>query len=215
MGMGRTDSAAQQTHDVLLAFLRERQPDLAAHLRDVGRLAAMTGRRLGLEGEDLEELRLAAELHDIGKAAIPDSILNKAGPLNDDEWKFMLRHTIVGERILATVPELRSVARLVRSSLERWDGTGYPDGLAGPDIPVGSRIVFVCDAFHAMTSVRPYYPARDPQEAIEELRRGAGTQFDPQVVEALVALWGEMGERILADEDPAPTSVAPPVLSGS
>lgn len=213
--MGRTDSAARPTHDVLLAFLRERQPDLATHLRDVGRLAALTGRRLGLEGEELEELRLAAELHDIGKAAIPDSILSKPGPLNDDEWKFMLRHTIVGERILSVAPELRSVARLVRSSLERWDGTGYPDGLTGPEIPFGSRVVFVCDAFHAMTSVRPYYPRRDPQEAIDELRHGAGTQFDPQVVDALVALWGEMGEAVLAAPDSAPDSVAPPVLSGS
>lgn len=214
--MGRTDAVAQQTHDVLLAFLRERQPELATHLRDVGHLATHTGRRLGLEGEELEELRLAAELHDIGKAAIPDSILSKPGPLNDDEWKFMIRHTIVGERILATVPELRSVARLVRSSLERWDGTGYPDGLCGAEIPLGSRIVFACDAFHAMTSVRPYYPARDPQEAIEELRHGAGTQFDPQVVDALVAMWDEMGARLLAGVEAAASSTPPPaVLSGS
>jgi len=193
--MGRHDTFAQQTRDVLLALLHERQPELHQHLCRVGRLAAIIGRRLGMEAGELEELRRAAELHDIGKAAIPDSILNKAGPLSDEEWTFMLRHTIAGERILANAPALIPVARIVRSSNERWDGTGYPDGLAGESIPLGSRIVFVCDAFDAMTSDRPYYPARGAEEAIAELERGSGTQFDPGVVEAFIQSWqdGEQG----------------------
>lgn len=185
-GAERNDDVAQQTRDVLLAFLRERQPEQFKHLREVGRLATMIGRRLGMAAQELDELQLAAELHDIGKAAIPDAILNKAGALSDAEWKFMLRHTIVGERILGSAPALGRVAKLVRSSHERWDGGGYPDGLAAGKIPLGARIIFVCDAFTAMTSERPYYPARHPDEAILELRGGAGTQFDPRVVEALV-----------------------------
>jgi|SRR5579884_760085 len=210
---GRTDSAGEQTHDVLLAFIHERQPEAAAHLREVGRLAALVGRRLGMGADELAELRLAAELHDIGKAAIPDAILNKSGPLSDEEWKFMLRHTVVGERILAASPALASVAKLVRSSAERWDGSGYPDGLVGEQAPLSSRIVAVCDAFYAMMSKRPYYPARDPQEAIAELARGAGAQFDPSVVEALVEVWQSRGGAL---EDAGGSTPPPaPALSGS
>ncbi|MBV8220835.1 MAG: diguanylate cyclase [Solirubrobacterales bacterium] len=187
----RTGSAGHQTHDVLLGLLRERQPELHHHLCEVGRLAVVTGRRLGMTNEELDELRRAAELHDIGKAAIPDAILNKPGPLTDEEWDFMRRHTIVGERILAAAPALVPVAALVRSSHERWDGTGYPDGRPGPRIPLGARIVFVCDAFDAMTGERPYSRARTPEEAIAELRRNAGSQFDPEVVEAFVQAWTE------------------------
>lgn len=203
-------SAARQTHDVLLAFLHERRPELATHLRRVGRLAAHIGRRLGIEEEKLEQIRLAGELHDIGKAAIPDAILNKPGPLSDEEWKFMLRHTVVGERILAAAPALAPVARLVRSTAERWDGSGYPDGLVGEQTPLGARIVAVCDAFYAMTSSRPYYPARDSEEAIAELVRGAGAQFDPRVVEALVAVWEEAGAAGLEDPAEEPPAPVPP-----
>jgi two-component system, cell cycle response regulator len=182
-------SARQQTHDVLLGVLRERQPELAEHLRHVGALAVAVGRELGMEVEALDELGRAAELHDIGKAAIPDAILDKPGPLDQDEWVFMRRHTLVGERILAAAPALLPVARLVRSSHERWDGRGYPDGLSGDAIPLGSRIVAVCDAFDAMIEDRPYAPAVEPETAIAELRRCGGGQFDPAVVEVFEAAW--------------------------
>jgi two-component system cell cycle response regulator len=180
----RSGSARQQTRDVLLGLLREREPSLLEHLHDVGALARAVGMRLSLAGEDLDELTRAAELHDIGKAAIPDAILSKPGPLTDSEWAFMRRHTIIGERILSAAPALVPVARIVRSSHERWDGTGYPDALAGEDIPLGARIVAVCDAFHAMTTDRPYKRACAVREALAELRRCAGTQFDPAVLEA-------------------------------
>ncbi len=112
-----------------------------------------------MNAEQLDEVRRAAELHDVGKAAIPDAILNKPGSLDPGEWTFMRRHTLLGERILAAAPALAPVALLVRSSHERWDGSGYPDGLAGERIPLGARvIVSVCDAFDAMTSERPYAP---------------------------------------------------------
>jgi two-component system cell cycle response regulator len=116
--------------------------------------------------------------------AIPDAILEKDGPLDDAEWSFMRRHTIIGERILLAAPALRSAARLVRASHERWDGRGYPDGLAGEEIPLAARLVAVCDAFHAMTTDRPHRPRRTRAQALRELYRCAGTQFDPRVVDA-------------------------------
>ena len=122
-------------------------------------------------------------MHDIGKVAVPDAILDKPARLSDAEWEFIRRHTLIGERILAAAPALRSVAALVRATHENWDGTGYPDRLSGPGIPLGARIISACDAFHAMTSDRPYRRAMPEDQAIAELRRCAGTQFDPDVVE--------------------------------
>jgi HD-GYP domain-containing protein (c-di-GMP phosphodiesterase class II) len=153
-------------------------------------------RRLEVSAEDLGPLLQAASLHDIGKAAIPDSILDKPGPLNGEEWAFMRTHTVIGERILTAAPALIEAARLVRSSHERWDGSGYPDGLAGQMIPLGARIISVCDAYDAMASDRPYRSRMSPEVALEELRRCAGSQFDPVVVAALAAV---LAERTLAE----------------
>jgi two-component system, cell cycle response regulator len=177
-------SAGTQSRDVLLRTLSETRPDLHAHLRGTAELAAAVGRELGMRPEALDEVARAAELHDVGKMAIPDAILEKTGPLDDAEWSFMRRHTIIGERILLAAPALRSAARLVRASHERWDGRGYPDGLAGEDIPLGARVVAACDAYHAMTTERPHKPRRSGSEALAELYRCAGTQFDPEVVQA-------------------------------
>ncbi len=181
---GRRPSPARQSGDVLLTTLREREPELHAHLNGVAELSMAVARRLGMLAEDLDEVSRAAELHDVGKIAIPEAILRKPGPLDDEEWSFMRRHTMIGERILSAAPALVPVARIVRSSHERWDGAGYPDGLAGDDIPIGARIVAVCDAYDAMVSDRPYRSARSPREALAELRGCAGTQFDPRVVDA-------------------------------
>src|SRR6185295_17327313 len=131
-----------------------------------------------------DDIAHAAELHDVGKIAIPDAILQKTGPLDEGEWAFMRRHTLIGERILMAAPALRSVAKLVRSSHERWDGGGYPDGLRSEQIPLGARVVAVCDAFDAMTTNRPYRHRVNQPAAMAELRACAGTQFDPQVVQA-------------------------------
>jgi HD-GYP domain-containing protein (c-di-GMP phosphodiesterase class II) len=140
-----------------------------------------------LEPEELNEMARAAELHDIGKMAVPDEILNKPGPLDERETEFVRHHTLVGERILAAAPALESVAKLVRHSHESYDGSGYPDGLAGDEIPLAARIIAACDAFHAMTDDRPYQPAKSPKEAMAELRRCKGARFDPDVVEAICA----------------------------
>jgi diguanylate cyclase (GGDEF)-like protein len=177
-------SAQRQSQQVLKRVLEQRDHMLGIHVDDVAALAERTARDLGLDDNETERVVLAAELHDIGKAAIPDAILFKPGPLDPEEWAFMQRHTIIGERILAGAPSLVAVAHVVRSSHERFDGKGYPDGLAGKAIPLAARILFVCDAFDAMTSDRSYRSAIPAESALEELRACAGTQFDPAVVDA-------------------------------
>jgi two-component system, cell cycle response regulator len=172
-----------QSHELLLTLMREREPELADHHEDVSRLAVAVGRELGFDAEEIDVLGRAAQFHDIGKIAIPEEILSKPEPLNEIEWELMRKHTLVGERLLGTFPSMAPVARLVRASHERWDGDGYPDGLAGEEIPLGARVISVCDAFDAMRGERVYSTRRDQQDALVELRRGAGTQFDPQVVE--------------------------------
>jgi two-component system cell cycle response regulator len=177
-----------QAREVLLALLGEREPDLQRHMHAVARLARAVGREMGLDAEDLDVVVRAAELHDIGKVAVPDAILNKPGPLDIDEWAFVHKHTLIGERIVSAAEALRPVGRVVRSSHERWDGGGYPDGLRGTDIPLGARIVLACDAWDAMTSDRSYRRALSHQVAAEELRANVGTQFDPKVVAALLTV---------------------------
>jgi two-component system cell cycle response regulator len=174
--------------DVLLAVLAEREPDLGVHVSEVAELAIAVGRQLGIATDDLGRVRIAGELHDVGKIAMPDAVLTKPGPLTEAEFDLVRRHTIIGERILSVVPAFAAVGAMVRSSHERWDGGGYPDGLAGVEIPLGSRIIFACDAFHAMTTDRCYRPAMTVEDALAELRRERGRQFDPAVVDALTAV---------------------------
>ncbi|MFL6067004.1 MAG: HD domain-containing phosphohydrolase [Gaiellaceae bacterium] len=191
-------SAGEQSSGVLLRALTERHPKLGAHAIRVSELADALARRLGLSDKDVELARLTGRLHDVGKMAIPDVILEKPGPLTTDEWQFVRDHSKVGERILHGAPDLTSVAGLVRSSLERFDGTGYPTGLAGTDIPLVSRIVFVCDAFDAMTSPRPFADPLTIDAALAELARNAGTQFDPVVAAAFADVVAERGARRVA-----------------
>jgi two-component system, cell cycle response regulator len=141
---------------------------------------------VGLSAEQIDNVTRASALHDIGKLAIPEGILEKPGSLTAEESEFIRQHTVIGERILAAAPSLAGCAKIVRASHENWDGTGYPDGLVGDEIPLEARIIAACDAFQAMTTNRPYRDARAPEDAIAELRRCAGTQFDPDVVQAVV-----------------------------
>jgi diguanylate cyclase (GGDEF)-like protein len=185
---GRRASAARdQVADVLMRTMQAKQPQLDCHSSSVAQLAVAVARRVGLSGEQLDEVGRAAELHDVGKVGIPDRILSKPGPLDRAEWDFMHQHTILGERILSAAPALRPIAAIVRASHERWDGTGYPDRLAGEEIPTAARIVGVCDAYEAMTTDRAYSPAIGHEAACRELRAMAGTQFDPDVVDAFLA----------------------------
>jgi diguanylate cyclase (GGDEF)-like protein len=180
---GRPGSVMTQTADVIARIVSERAPALHDHIMSVTALARTFGVKLGLSATELDQLVHAAGLHDVGKMAIPEEILTKPAPLSEDEWVFMRRHTIIGERILGAAPSLQRVAAIVRSTHEWWDGTGYPDGLRGEQIPLASRIIFICDSFDAMTRDRPYRPALGNPEALAELRRCAGTQFDPVLIE--------------------------------
>jgi diguanylate cyclase (GGDEF)-like protein len=184
-------AAGRQTHDALLRVLLEREPELHGHMHEVAELSRAVGRRLGLHPDELEQLARAAELHDVGKLGVPDTILHKPGSLTPEELTYVRKHTLVGERILAAAPALRAAAELVRASHERWDGRGYPDGLAGEAIPLGARIVAVCDAFDAMVSDRTYRKAISHGAALGELRRCSGSQFDPGVVNAFCEAWSE------------------------
>jgi two-component system, cell cycle response regulator len=178
-------SSGGEVEAVLLRILNQRAPELSEHVNAVKSLALAVGEEIELPPGELTALGRASELHDIGKIAIPDAILSKSGPLDEEEWKFMDQHTILGERIVSAAPSLASVGSLIRSSHERWDGKGYPDRLEGESIPLAARIIFACDAYDAMTSERPYSPARDPEAVLAELRECSGSQFDPKVVQVL------------------------------
>jgi hypothetical protein len=166
------------------AMLEVTNLETAKHCDDVVVVSEALCEQLGVTGSEREDVLAAARLHDLGKAAVGAKVLDKAGPLDGRERELILRHTEFGERILAAVPELDEIARLVRHSHERWDGQGYPDGLAAEQIPLGSRIIFCADAFHAIRSDRPYRKGRSSAASLAEIRCCAGTQFDPRVVEA-------------------------------
>jgi HD-GYP domain-containing protein (c-di-GMP phosphodiesterase class II) len=153
---------------------------------DVADLSVSVGQCLGISGEDLDRIECAGALRDVGMMSVPDAVVNAQGRLTDEDWRFVQLHTLVGERLLRANFGMDGVASIVRSSHERWDGTGYPDGLAGEDIPLAARVVFVCGAFQDMTTQRAHRPALTAGQALQELERCAGTQFDPAVVAAFV-----------------------------
>ena len=183
----------------LSSVLDVRDEYTAAHSSEAARLATAVARRLGIAGRELHTVEQVAVLHDIGKLGIPTEILKSPRPLTYEEWGVIRQHPVIGERILSGIPHLGEVAKAVRHEHERWDGQGYPDGLSGHQIPAASRIVFACDAWHAMTSDRPYRPALDREVALRELQEKAGTQFDPNVVQALLFELGE--ERPVVPDD--------------
>ena len=202
----RTGRVERQTQELFATILREHEPELTGHHEDVSRLSVALGRELEFDAEEIDVLRRAAEFHDIGKIAIPKEILSKPATLDEVEWELMRKHTLVGERLLGTFPSMVPVARLVRSSHERWDGKGYPDGLVGEEIPLGARIIAVCDAYDAMRSARPYSAPRDQESTLAEIRRGAGTQFDPRLVEVFCRIVSQVERGV--DRSPAPPELA-------
>jgi len=171
----------------LAMALAARDGYTGSHSDIVQNLAMAVATRLGLTLEQVDEVKVVALLHDIGKIGIPDEILHKTTPLTEDEWELMRSHPAIGERILEPLPGFDRVAAAVRHEHERWDGKGYPDGLVGEAIPLASRIVLACDAFHALVSDRPYRPALGLEAAVSELAACAGSQFDPDVIQALLA----------------------------
>jgi len=193
----RQRSARRQAHAVLMAVLDARHPELRAHLRVTAYRAISLARRLGLGREEVDDIALAAELQRIGLLAVPEAVLGKEAP-DEAELAQVRSHTAAGERIIAAAPGLASVATLVRASSEHYDGSGYPDGLAGDSIPLGARVIAVAVAFAALTEQRRHRGPVNPDEALAELRRNTGTQFDPGIVEALAA---DLAEEAI----PAPT----------
>jgi len=172
--------------------LAQRHPDLGEHADDVVSDVERLARAAGLDDDEIKLVAKAGDLHDIGKVGIPDAIITKTGPLTSEEWEFMHQHTVMGEQILmAAGPSMAALGPLVRATHERWDGKGYPDGLAGEQIPVGARIVAICDAFSAMTTTRTYKQAMSLSDALDELRRCAGTQFDPRLVQLFCSIAAE------------------------
>jgi len=188
---GAAERVAREEVDIdvaeaLAAALLERDRHTGEHSRSVVRLSRSIAGVLGLDAAETDRIAAAALLHDIGKVALPDHILRKPSSLDEDEWDVVRELPLIGERILRAIPGLGDVARIVRHAHERFDGTGYPDGLMGQEIPIGSRIILACDTYQAMTSKNPYRDPLPHAEAVRELVTCAGTQFDPKVTEALI-----------------------------
>jgi putative nucleotidyltransferase with HDIG domain len=183
---GRTGDGSPAAVRALAAAIDARDNYTHEHSAGVVSLAREVARRLGLDEPEIERVERAALLHDVGKVAIPNEILHKPGPLDDEEWAVMREHPVIGEQILRRTPELADIAPLVRHEHERWDGGGYPDGIAGEAIPVGARIILACDAYNAMITKRPYREPMSEEAAFAELRSHAGSQFDPAVVDGLL-----------------------------
>ena len=186
-GRGRSHPA-RTALSVLSRMMHVADEDTSAHSVYVASLVPRVGGLLGMRGEALEELELAAEFHDIGKVAVPGELLRKPGPLDERERRIMACHVEWGAELLRHLPHCTTIAQVVRHHHERYDGSGYPDGLADGGIPLASRIIAACDAYGAMMSDRPYRPALGPDAAVSELSEGAGTQFDPQIVDLILRI---------------------------
>jgi putative nucleotidyltransferase with HDIG domain len=185
------------TVGALAAALEAKDAYTGNHAQTIAEFAVAVGEELHLAGPELRSVRMGALLHDVGKIGIPESILNKPGPLTDDEFTVMKQHTLIGADIIAGIPGMEEVVALVRSSHERWDGRGYPDGLGGNDVPRGSYVIAVCDAFHAMIEDRVYRKAMSIEGAVAELRRCSGSQFMPAAVEALERVINRGNQRMV------------------
>jgi HD-GYP domain-containing protein (c-di-GMP phosphodiesterase class II) len=208
------DRAQRRAHaeasglQALLAAIEARDSYTGEHSRSVVDLSVRVARELSLALRDVEQVEQVALLHDVGKVAVPDAVLQKSGPLTEPEFELLQRHPVMGARIVSSVAELAHLAPAIRSGHERWDGRGYPDGLAGDEIPVVSRVTFVCDAYDAMVSNRPYRRALRPKDAIDEVRRNAGSQFCPDAATALLSVLAR-GRPNAKSEARHPT--APPI----
>ena len=176
------------TVEALANALEANDEYTSSHARWITDLALRVGRALGLDARALKRLELGALFHDIGKIGIPEAILSKPGPLTPDEWNVVRLHPELGARILGPIERLEDVCEIVRHCHEHWDGSGYPEGIGGEEIPIEARVVLVCDAYHAMTTDRPYRKRLPVEEARRRLREAAGTQFDPDVVEVFLGL---------------------------
>jgi HD-GYP domain-containing protein (c-di-GMP phosphodiesterase class II) len=196
----KVEQQNRETMNMLATLVEARDTDAGAHLRRLQRISRVLALHLGFTANAAEDIANASLLHDVGKANVPDAVLKKPGPLNPDEWRMMQRHTLWGDTLLTDNQDFETARGVARSHHEHFDGTGYPDGLIGQQIPLAARIVAVADVFDALISPRPYKQAWPPRAAILELQRMGGSHLDPDIVEAFVSLWDKGVIQRIVDE---------------
>ncbi len=200
----RLERVSTATLEVLVNALEAKDPYLRGHSARVADLSANIATEMGLSEEDVERVRMAGRLHDLGKIGTRDAVVNKEGPLTADEFEHVKQHVIIGAQILAPLVHLGDIVAMVKSHHERFDGSGYPDGLRGEDVPMGGRIIAVAEVYDALTTARPYQEKMTPEQAVERMADLSGTVLDPRVYEALARLVGRRQTLVFLDEDAGP-----------
>jgi putative nucleotidyltransferase with HDIG domain len=200
----RLERVSTATLEALVNALEAKDPYLRGHSARVADLSANIATEMGLSEEDVDRIRMAGRLHDLGKIGTRDSVVNKEGPLTADEFEHVKQHVIIGAQILAPLVHLGDVVSMVKSHHERFDGTGYPDGLRGEEVPLGGRVIAAAEVYDALTTARPYQEKMTPEQAVERMADLSGTVLDPRVFEALVRLVGRRGTLVFLDEDAGP-----------
>jgi putative two-component system response regulator len=201
----RLERVSTATLEALVNALEAKDPYLRGHSARVADLSATVAAEVGLPEEEVERVRMAGRLHDLGKIATREAVVNKEGPLTPDEFEHVKQHVIIGAQILAPLTHLGDVVSMVRTHHERWDGSGYPDGLSGEEIPTGGRVIAAAEVFDALTTSRPYQEKMTPEQAVERMEDLSGTVLDPRVLEALTRIVGRRGTLVFLDEDVGPS----------
>jgi len=200
----RLERVSTATLEALVNALEAKDPYLRGHSARVADLSANIATEMGLTEEDVERVRMAGRLHDLGKIGTRDAVVNKEGPLTADEFEHVKQHVIIGAQILAPLVHLGDIVAMVKSHHERFDGSGYPDGLRGEDVPQGGRIIATAEVYDALTTARPYQEKMTPEQAVERMADLSGTVLDPKVYEALVRLVARRATLVFLDEDAGP-----------
>jgi len=201
----RLERVSTATLEVLVNALEAKDPYLRGHSARVADLSANIGGELGLSEEEVDRIRMAGRLHDLGKIGTREAVVNKEGPLTAEEFEHVKQHVIIGAQILSPLVHLGDVVAMVKSHHERFDGTGYPDGLRGEEVPLGGRIIAAAEVYDALTTARPYQEKMSPEQAVERMSDLSGTVLDPRVLEALKGLVQRRGTLIFLDEDQGPS----------
>jgi putative nucleotidyltransferase with HDIG domain len=200
----RLERVSTATLEALVNALEAKDPYLRGHSARVADLSANVAAELGLNEEEIDRIRMAGRLHDLGKIGTREAVVNKEGPLTADEFEHVKQHVIIGAQILAPLVHLGDVVSMVKSHHERFDGTGYPDGLRGEEVPLGGRVIAAAEVYDALTTARPYQEKMTPEQAVERMADLSGTVLDPRVYEALVRLVGRRQTLVFLDEDAGP-----------
>jgi putative nucleotidyltransferase with HDIG domain len=201
----RMERLATATLEALVNALEAKDPYLRGHSARVADLSANIATELGMNEEELDRVRMAGRLHDLGKIGTRDAVVNKEGPLTPEEFEHVKQHVIIGAQILAPLVHLGDIVSMVKSHHERWDGTGYPDGLRGEEIPKGGRIIAAAEVYDALTTSRPYQEKMTPEQAVERMGDLSGAVLDANVYDALLRIVGRRQTLVFLDDDPGPS----------